>query len=79
MLKMFAFTENATPPTCYIAGLRGSSISTNLRPSTKLFDSNFDLGSFGVTGIKSSFSQKKMFLLIQYTLYGHVTHAYKQA
>ena len=78
MSKNFAFTENATPPIRYIAGLRGSSILTNLRPSTKLIDSNFDLGPFGVTGVKSSFSPK-MLLLIQYTLYGHVTYAYKQA
>ena len=52
MSKNFAFTENATPPTCYIAGSRYSGILTSLRPFTKLIDSNFDLGSFGVTGVK---------------------------
>ena len=44
----------------------------------KLIDSNLDFGSFGVTGVKSSLLLK-MLLLIQYTLYGHVTYAYKQA
>ena len=70
--------ENATPPTCYIAGSRDSGILTSLGSFTKLIDSNLDFGSFGVTGVKSSFLLK-MLLLIQYTLYGHVTYAYKQA
>ena len=78
MSKIFAFTENATPPTCYIAGARDSTILTSLRPFTKLIDLDFNFGSFGVTGVKSSFLLK-MLLLIQYTLYGHVTYAYKQA
>ena len=78
MLKNLAFTENATPPTCYIAGSRDSGILTSLRPVSKLIDSNLDFGSFGVIGVKSSFLLK-MLLLIQYTLYGHVTYAYKQA
>ena len=51
---------------------------TRLRPFTKLIDPNFDFGSFWVTGVKSSFSLK-MLLLEQYTLYGHVTYARKQA
>ena len=78
MSKNCAFTENATPPTCYIAGSRDSGILTSFRPFAKLIDSNFDFGSFGVTGVKSSFSLK-MRLLIQYTLKGHVTYAHKQA
>ena len=81
MSKNFAFTKNATPPKCYIAGLRDSGILTSLRPFTKLIDSNFDFGSFGsfgVTWVKSSFSLK-LLLLIQHTLYGHVTYGYKQA
>ena len=77
MSNFFAFTENATLPTCYIAGSRDSGILTSLRPFTKLIDLNPDFGSFGVTGVKSSFLLKM--LLIQYTLYGHVTYAYKQA
>ena len=76
--KNLAFTENATPPTCYTAGSRDSGILTSLRPFTKLIDSNLDFGSFGVTGVKSS-SLLKMLLFILYTLYGHVTYAYKQA
>ena len=52
MSKNLAFTENATPPTCYIAGSRDSGILTSLRPFTKLIDSNFDLGSFGVTDVE---------------------------
>ena len=78
MSKNFALTENATPPACYIAGSRDSGILTSLRPFAKLIDSNFDFGSFGVTGVKSLFLLK-MLLLIQYTLKGHVTYAYKQA
>ena len=78
MSKIFAFTKIATPPTCYIAGLRDSGILTSLRPFTKVIDSNFDFGSFGVTWVKSSFSLK-LLLLIQHTLYGHVTYGYKQA
>ena len=35
MSKNFAFTENATPPTCYIAGSRESGILT--RPETCSF------------------------------------------
>ena len=78
MSKNCAFMENGTLPTCYIAGSRDSGIFTSLRPFTKLIDSNLGFGSFGVTGVKSSFLLK-MLLLIQYTLYGHVTYAYKQA
>ena len=52
MLKIFALTENATPPTCYIARSRDSGILTSLRPFAKLIDSNFDLGSFGVTDVE---------------------------
>ena len=70
--------ENATPPSRYIVGSRDSGILTSLRPFTKLIDSNLDLGSFGVTGVKSSFLLKMLFL-IQYALYGRVTYAYKQA
>ena len=77
MSKKFTFTENATLPTCYIAGSRDSGILTSFRPFTKLIDSYLDFGSFGVTGVKNSFLLK-MLLLIQYTLYGHVTYAYKQ-
>ena len=78
MSTNLAFTEKATLPTCYIAGSRDSGILTSLRPFTKLVDSSLDFGSFGVTGVKSSFLLK-MLLVIQYTLYGHVTYAYKQA
>ena len=35
-------------------------------------------GSFGVTGVKRSFSPK-MLLLLQITHHGHVTHAYASA
>ena len=76
-VKKIVFTENATFPTCHIAGSRESGKLTSLRPFTKLIDSNLDFGSFGVTAVKSSFLLK-MLLLIQYTLYGHGTYAYKQ-
>ena len=78
MSKFFTFTENATSPTCYIAGSGDSSILTSLSPSTKLIGSNFDLGSFGVTGVKRSFSPKTL-LLLQITWHCHVTHAYASA
>ena len=68
---------------CYSSYMLDSRVTwlryiTSLRPFTKLIDSYFDFGSFGVTGVKSSLSLKVL-LLIQYTLYVHVTYAYKQA
>ena len=46
----------------------------SLRPSTYVMGSKVNLGSFGVTGVKRSFSPKM--LLLQITWYGYVTHAY---
>ena len=71
MSKHCAFSENATPPTCYIAGSRDSGILTSLRPFTKLIDSFFDFGSFGVTGVKSSLLIK---MLLFHTIYIERSH-----
>ena len=46
----------------------------SLRPSTYVMGSKVNLGSFGVTGVKRSFSPKM--LLLQITWHGYVTHAY---
>ena len=54
MFKIVAFMENATP-TCYIAGSRDSGMLTDLRPFTKLIDSNLDLGHLGSQGSKVHF------------------------
>ena len=50
--QKFIFTKNASPHAIYIVWSRDLWIETNLRPFTKLIDSNFNLGSFGVTGVK---------------------------
>ena len=51
-VKKVIFTENATPPTHYIAGARDSCILTILTSSTNLITLQVSLGSFGVTGVK---------------------------
>ena len=51
-VKKVIFTENATPPTHYIAGARDSCILTILTSSTKIITLQISLGSFGVTGVK---------------------------
>ena len=50
--QKFIFTKNASPHTTYIVWSCDLCIKTSLRPFRKLIDSNFDLGSFGVTGVK---------------------------
>ena len=45
---------------------------------TKVIGSNLNLGSFGVTGVKMSFSPKMLFLL-QIAWYGPVTDTYSSA
>ena len=72
------FTKNATPPTDYRIWSRDSCTCISLTPSTKVMGLKIHLGSFGVTGVKRSFSPK-MLLLLQITWHGYVTHAYPSA
>ena len=72
------FTKNATPPTDYRIWSRDSCTCIRLTPSTKVMGLKIHLGSFGVTGVKRSFSPK-MLLLLQITWHGYVTHAYPSA
>ena len=69
------FTKNATPPTDYRVYSRDSCSCISLTPSTKVITLKNHPGSFGVTGVKRSFSPK-MLLLLQITWHGYVTHAY---
>ena len=77
MSKSLAFTDNATPPTCYIAGSRDSGILTSLRPSIKLILKSRFWVIWGHRGQKFIFTKNASLHTI--TLYGHVTYAYKQA
>ena len=52
------FTKNATSPTDYMAWLCDSCISISWILSIKVMGLKIDLGSFGVTGVKRSFSLK---------------------
>ena len=72
------FTQNATPPTDYRIWSRDSCTYISLTPSTKVMGLKNHLGSFGVTGVKKSFSPK-MLLLLHITWHGYVTHAYPSA
>ena len=52
------FHQNAITPLCYMAWPLDSYMLINLRPSAYVMGSNFNLGSFGVTGVKRLFSLK---------------------
>ena len=52
--------KNATPPTDYRVWSRDSCICISLTPSTKVMGLEIHPGSFGVTGVKSSFSLKML-------------------
>ena len=69
------FTKNAISPTDYMPWSWDSYIFISYIPSTKVMGLEIQSGSFGVTGVKRSFSPKMLFLL-QITWYGHWTHAY---
>ena len=72
------FTKNATSPTDYRVRSRDSCTYIRLTPSTNVMGLKIHPGSFGVTGVKRSFSLKTL-LLLQFTGYGHVTHVHASA
>ena len=51
---------NATLPTVYMVWSCDSCIYNSLIPSTKVMGLKIHLGSFGVTGVKRSFSLKML-------------------
>ena len=53
------FTKNVSTQTDYIAWTHDLRICISLTPSTKVITLKIHLGSFGVTGVKRSFSPKK--------------------
>ena len=58
-VKKVIFTKNASSPSDYVASTRDFCICSSLTPSTKVMVLKNCQGSFGVTGVKSSFSQKR--------------------
>ena len=58
-VKNVIFTKKASSPTEYLALTRDLCICSSLTPSTKVMVLKNCQGSFGVTGVKSSFSQKR--------------------
>ena len=72
------FTKNATSPTDYRVRSRDSCTYIRLTPSTNVMGLKIYTGSFGVTGVKRSFSPK-MLLLLEITWHGHIIHAYESA
>ena len=77
-VKKVIFTKNATSPTDYRVWSCDSCTCISLTPSTKVMGLKIHPGSFGVTGVKRSFSLKTL-LLLQFTGYGHVTHVHTSA
>ena len=62
-VKNVIFTENAISPIDYMVWSCDSSTSISYIPSTKVMGLEIQSGSFGVTGVKRSFSPKMLFLL----------------
>ena len=58
-VKKVIFTKKASSPTKYLALLRDLCICIRLTPSTKVMVLKIHQGSFGVTGVKRSFSPKR--------------------
>ena len=58
-VKKDIFIKKASSPTKYLALTRDLCICSSLTPSTKVMVLKNCQGSFGVTGVKSSFSQKR--------------------
>ena len=58
-VKKVIFTKKASSPTEYLASMRNLCISISLTPSTKVMVLKNHPGSFGVTGVKRSFSPKR--------------------
>ena len=57
--KKVICTKKASSPSDYVALTRDLCICSSLTPSTKVMVLKKCQGSFGVTGVKSSFSQKR--------------------
>ena len=57
-VKKVIFTKKASSPSEYLVSMRDLCICISLTPSTKVMVLKIHLGSFGVTGVKSSFSPK---------------------
>ena len=57
------FTKNASTPLDYVALTRDLHIRYSLTPSTKVMGIENQPGSFGVMGVKRSFSPKMLQLL----------------
>ena len=57
-VKKVIFTKKASSPTEYLALMRDLCICISLTPSTKVMVLKIHPGSFGVTGVKRSFSPK---------------------
>ena len=58
-VKKVICTKKASSPSDYVALTRDLCICSSLTPSTKVMVLKNCQGSFGVTGVKSSFSQKR--------------------
>ena len=58
-VKKVIFTKKASSPSEYLVSMRDLCICISLTPSTKVMVLKIHQGSFGVTGIKSSFSPKR--------------------
>ena len=58
-VKKVIFTKKASSPTEYLALMRDLCICISLTPSTKVMVLKIHPGSFGVTGVKRSFSPKR--------------------
>ena len=59
-VKKVIFTKKASSPTEYVALMRDLCICFSLTPSTKVMVLKIHPGSFGVTGVKRSFSLKML-------------------
>ena len=59
-VKKVIFTKKASSPTEYLALMRDLCICISLTPSTKVMVLKIHPGSFGVTGVKRSFSLKML-------------------
>ena len=59
-VKKVIFTKKASSPSDYIALMRDLCICSSLTPSTKVMVLKIHPGSFGVTGVKRSFSLKML-------------------
>ena len=76
--QKFIFTKKASSPSDYVVLTRDLCICSSLTPSTNVMVLKNCPGSFGVTGVKSSFSLKMLFF-VHFTLYNHKTHTCSSA